>query len=204
VGPDFSHQNVMIDQSRDYRYWVFISYSHTDGKWGKWLHQSLENFRVPRSLVGKPGRDGALPKRIFPVFRDREELPTAANLSSNIDDALESSRYLVVICSPHAAASQWVNEEVRAFKAKGRTDRVLCLIVDGEPNASDRPDSGLLECFPRAIRHAVSSTGEIVEERAEPIAADARAGKDGKEKARIKLIAGVRGSHCAFGQRRLV
>src|SRR3954452_3085117 len=62
----------------------------------------------------------------------------------------------------------------------GREDRVFCLIVDGEPNAP--VDAGLLECFPAALR-----------EPAEPIAADAREGKDGKRNAVLKLIAGIVG-----------
>lgn len=148
---------------------------------------------MPSALVGKDSRNGPVPRRVFPVFRDREELPTSASLNDNIGDALRSSRYLIVICSQRAAVSRWVNQEVKAYKALGRADRVLCLIVDGEPNASDDPDSGLLECFPKAVRHDVSPAGEILETRAEPIAADVRPGKDGKANARLKLLAGLLG-----------
>ena len=118
------------------KYWAFISYSHADSKWGKWLHKRLETFPVPRALVGKKTERGYnVPKRLMPIFRDREELPGSSTLKDNIQEALEQSRYLVVICSPRSAASIWVNEEVLTFKAMGRSDRVLCLIVDGEPTA---------------------------------------------------------------------
>jgi hypothetical protein len=133
----------------DYKYWAFISYSHADETWGRWLHRALERYRVPRRLIGRPSRHGPLPRRVFPIFRDRDELPTASSLGDKIQQALRESRFLIVVCSPKSAVSRWVNGEVAAFKAAAGEDRVLCLIVDGEPNASDKPDSGLLECFPR-------------------------------------------------------
>ena len=39
------------------KYWAFLSYSHTDRKWGDWLHKALETYRVPRRLVGKESRE---------------------------------------------------------------------------------------------------------------------------------------------------
>jgi hypothetical protein len=122
---------------------------------GDWLHRALETYRVPKPLVGHPIERGyPVPARIFPIFRDREELPTAVDLGEIINHALEQSRYLIVICSPHSAQSQWVNEEIRTFKRLGRENRILCIIVDGEPNASDgKPGFGRdAECFPEAVR----------------------------------------------------
>ena len=175
------------------KYWAFLSYSQRDRRWSDWLRRSIENYRVPRRLVGRQSRDGAVPRRLFPVFRDREELPTSANLGSNIEEALRASRYLIVVCSPNGAASRWVNEEIRSFKAMGREDRVLAVIVDGEPNASDQPDSGVPECFPRAIRYRIGADGELTQERTEPIAADVRPDKDGRDNARLKVLAGLLG-----------
>ncbi|HEY0082231.1 MAG TPA: toll/interleukin-1 receptor domain-containing protein [Pyrinomonadaceae bacterium] len=177
----------------DYKYWAFISYSHSDEQWAQWLHKELETYRVPRRLVGRANAFGAVPRRIFPVFRDREELPGAFDLGSNLTDALRLSRNLIVICSPRSATSHWVNEEIKLYKSMGRGDRVLCLIVDGEPNATDRPDLGLAECFPPALRFRVGADGQLTDVRTEPIAADARKGKDGRENAKLKLLAGVLG-----------
>jgi TIR domain len=180
----------MLDD-KDSKYWAFISYSHADAKWGDWLHAALETYRVPSRLVRKAKPEGSVPKRIFPVFRDREELASSSSLGENIQGALRLSRALVVICSPRSAASRWVNEEVKLYKSMGREDRVFCLIVDGEPNTP--VDSGLLECFPKAVRFRLNRGGEISNEPAEPIAADAREGKDGKRNALLKLIAGIIG-----------
>jgi len=43
---------------REFKYWAFLRYSHTDKNWGNWLHKALETFRVPRRLIGKESRDG--------------------------------------------------------------------------------------------------------------------------------------------------
>lgn len=174
-----------------YKYWAFISYSHQDRAWADWLHKSLETYRVPRRLVGRPHWSGAVPRRLAPIFRDREELPSSAELGTVLNEALRQSRYLIVICSPQSASSRWVNEEIKYFKSLGRSAHVLPLIVGGEPNATDAPGSGLAECLPEAIRFEVGANGELSSRRAEPIAADARGGKDGRANARLKLIAGL-------------
>jgi WD40 repeat protein len=177
------------------KYWAFLSYSHTDRQWGDWLHKALETYRIPRRLIGKESRDGKIPARVFPVFRDREELPVSADLSSNIEEALRESRYLIVICSPRSARSRWVGEEIKTFKKLGREDRILALIVDGEPNASDGKDGFKPEdeCFHEALRYRWSENGEATAIRSEPIAADAREGKDGRNNAKLKLLAGLLG-----------
>jgi eukaryotic-like serine/threonine-protein kinase len=172
-------------------YRAFISYSHQDQSWARWLHKALETYRVPSRLVGEVTASGTITRRLVPVFRDRDELPSATDLSGKVNEALARSANLIVICSPSAATSRWVNEEVLAFKRLGRAERIFCLIVAGEPNASDRPEPVAEECFAPALRFVVDTRGEQTHERTEPIAADARAGGDGRTNAKLKLIAGM-------------
>ena len=187
---DHSHgEAVQRDHLADFKYWAFISYSHKDAKWGDWLHRELEQYRVPWRLVGKESGCGVVPRRIFPIFRDREELSAASELSSEIQSALKSSRFLIVICSVESAKSQWVHEEIKFFKQLNGSRQVLCVIVDGEPNAWD----GSQECFPEPIKFEVSSTGQLTGRTCEPIAADARRQGDGKSNARLKVLSGVLG-----------
>ena len=175
------------------KYRAFLSYSHRDAKWGAWLHKSLESYRPPKQLIGTVTARGPVPKRLAPLFRDREELATATDLGTVINEALAQSACQIVICSPCAARSKWVNEEILAFKRLGREDRIFCLIVAGEPNASDDPAHADEECFPPALRYRLGADGELSSVRGEPIAADARPGKDGRGNAKLKLIAGLLG-----------
>jgi tetratricopeptide (TPR) repeat protein len=165
-----------------FQYRAFLSYSHRDRRWAGWLHRALEGYRVPARLSHGLEGQPAFPKRLAPIFRDRDELPTAPSLSSAIQDALNSSEALIVICSPNAATSRWVDEEIRAFRRLGRGDRIFCLIVDGVPNAGDER-----ECFPPSLR--IDESGAALD----PVAADVRTEADGRTGAKLKLIAGLLG-----------
>lgn len=170
------------------RYRAFISYSHRDAPVAAWLHRSLERYRIPKSLRGSTGEFGLVPDRLQPIFRDREELASASALGGRLQQVLAESEALIVLCSPASASSQWVNEEVLAFKRLGRSDRIYCLIVAGEPHSGDQS-----ECFCAALRFEVEHDGRLGSRAADPIAADIRPGKDGRQLARIKLLAGLLG-----------
>lgn len=167
------------------RYVAFISYSHQDAAVARWLHSALESFRIPDEF--RPGPDR---KRLAPVFRDEADLAGAASLSDAITEALTDAAALIVIASPAAATSHWVDQEILAFKRLGRSDRIFCLIVDGEPFASDRGDPER-ECFPRALRHAFDPERGLIDVRAEPLGVDLR--KDGKRNALLRIAAGLLG-----------
>ncbi|GAA5122649.1 TIR domain-containing protein [Luteolibacter yonseiensis] len=171
------------------RYAMFISYRHADNlemgrKWATWLHESVENYDIPVDLVGKTNlRDEPVPATLYPVFRDEEELPADADLSNNIRRALENSSLLVVLCSPRAVQSRFVADEIRYFKEIGKSSRILALIIDGEPNASDDPEKiarlgAAAECFPEPLRFGVPDDKGVLDwsARTEPIAADCRPG----------------------------
>ena len=176
-----------------FKYRAFISYSHADEKWARWLHRSLETYGIPKRLIGQKTAMGPVPAKLSPVFRDREELASATDLGSKLTEALEGSACQIVICSRSSARSHWVNEEILAYKRLGRSNRIFSLIVDGEPYASDMPGQEEDECFPLALRYQIGKDGELTQTPAEPIAADARPGKDGKAHAKVKLIAGILG-----------
>src|ERR1700733_11985450 len=115
------------------RYRAFLSYSHADTAWAKWLHKALEDYRIDKDLVGRETAYGPLPRTLRPIFRDRDDFSAGHSLTEQTLGALEASQFLIVICSPRAAQSQYVNEEIRRFKALGRAHRVIPVIVDGEP-----------------------------------------------------------------------
>ena len=167
----------------DFRYKAFISYSHQDENWAKWLQRALEKYRIPKVMVGKKTGYGEIPARLGSVFRDREDLSSAACLTASVQHELSSAETLVVICSPAAAQSRWVKEEIRAFKELGRADRIYALIVDGDPQSTDPAE----QCFPSTL--ILSDDGTTLE----PLAADVRKWADGKELGKLKLVAGILG-----------
>jgi tetratricopeptide (TPR) repeat protein len=176
-----------------WKYRAFISYSHADEEWARWLHKALETYRVPKRLVGTETEFGPVPERIAPVFRDRDELATATSLGAILTRALEQSACQVVICSRKAAKSRWVNEEIKTFKRLDRAHRIFALIVDGEPGASANPATADDECFPPALIYRLGPDGELTHEPTEPIAADVRPRKDTKLDGKLKIIAGMLG-----------
>ena len=110
------------------KYRAFLSYSHADEKWARWIHRSLERYRVPKHIAAA----GALPgARLKPVFLDRDELGSSTSLSASIREALADSEALIVICSPTAAKSKWVNQEVKEFEQLHGGANIYCCIVEG-------------------------------------------------------------------------
>lgn len=160
-----------------FRYSAFISYSNADSRFAKRLHQTLERYRVPRS-VGRFSvtRDGK-PNSLYPVFRDREELPIGV-LDERIKSALTDAATLVVVCSPEGARSAWVNKEIEHFRAHRGKQHICCVIPP-----TVRPDQKIADIVPDALRDA---TDQI-----EMLFADARPDGDGFNKAVLKTVAAI-------------
>lgn len=87
-----------------------------------------------------------LPEYVRPVFRDMTDLEVG-ELSAQIHAGLEQSHFLIVVCSPRAAASKWVNDEVEYFISLGKQDKIIPYIIEGIPHASNPSD----ECYPPAL-----------------------------------------------------
>ncbi len=170
-----------MDQQMRYR--AFISYSHSDTRVAAWLHRALESYRPPRSVAAGLPADK---QRLAPIFLDRDELQTSGDLSAAIQEALSEAEFLVVVCSPAAALSRWVNEEVLRFKRSGRADHVLCVLADGDPGD---PES----TFPEACLYELTPDGELDRNAPiEPLASDLRPGED-RRRALIQVVATLLG-----------
>ena len=154
-------------------YDAFISYSHSepDSYIAERLHFMLEHYHISGKIREISGK-----KKISRVFRDREELPLSSDLAANIKDALEHSEYLIVICSPRSARSEWVLREISTFLETHGKEKVLTLLAEGEPE----------EAFPEILCYSEEKvTGadgqeRIVRNKVEPMAADVR-GKTRRE-----------------------
>jgi hypothetical protein len=171
----------------DKKYKAFISYSHKDSEFAMWLHKKLESWSVPKDLVNRATNIGNVPRTLRPIFRDRDDFSGGHSLKEATLKALDESEFLIVLCSPKAAKSSYVAEEVRQFKLMGKADRVIPVILAGEPGDSEQ------ECFPVTIKYTLDENGELSDELAEPIAPDARDKGDGKSRALAKVVAGLLG-----------
>ena len=188
-----SARHLLRARRQPARYFAFLSYSHKDEELAGWLHEQLEQFRVPRALRGQLTENGVIPARLRPVFRDRHELAAADDLGEEIEEALAHSRFLIVLCSPEAAKSRWTNAEIEAFKRAHPDGCVLAAIAAGEPFASDTRDRQAEECFPPALRQKYDRRGRPTGKRAEPLAADLRQPGEARRLGLMKLIAGMLG-----------
>ena len=151
--------------SSERSYKAFISYRHKplDMETAKKLHKRIERFTVPAELRKNGEKKPGL------VFRDQDELPIANNLSENIRTALDHSEFLIVICSPDTPASVWVQREITYFLSHHSRDKVLAMLVAGEPDQS----------FPPQLTEIRDDSGDILE-RIEPLAANIVADSAGK------------------------
>ena len=128
------------------RYQALISYSHADARWAKWLHRKLERFHLGDDLAGRETARGRVPNALRPIFRDRDEFAAGHSLSDQTRAALDNSIALIVICSPNAAKSPYVNEEIRLFKSCHADRLVIPLIVDTAPGHS-QPKASTCACL---------------------------------------------------------
>lgn len=176
---------------QEFRYRAFISYSSADRAFAIWLHRALENFVVPKDMA-QAGDERPRHRRLTPVFRDRDELSASSDLSESIDAALAASGALIVLCSPDAAASKWVNEEIIRFRALGRGDRIYSAIV---PRRSSRPLQPE-QWFPPALLQGANGVTRV------PLCADFREEGDGRNDGLLKLAAPLLGVDYSRLQRR--
>lgn len=151
------------------KYFAFISYKSEDVEWATWIQHELEHYHLPASFNGRTD----VPQELRPIFRDVDEL-SAGNLPEQINDALANSQNLIVICSPEAAKSPWVNQEIETFIALGRTDRIFPFIVEG---------SSPREFFPPVLRNLPKDK--------ERLGGDIS--KKGRDAAFVKVVAGMLG-----------
>ena len=153
-------------------YKAFISYRHKplDMEYAKKLHQRIERYVVPKE-VRTNGE-----KKLGLVFRDQDELPIANNLSENIRTALDHSEFLIVICSPDTPESLWVQREITYFLSTHSRDKVLAMLVSGEPDKS----------FPPQLTQVTDEEGNG-KELIEPLAANITAESAGKRNRLFKI-----------------
>ncbi|MEZ5171786.1 MAG: TIR domain-containing protein [Acidimicrobiia bacterium] len=100
----------------------FISYSHSaDGRLAPALQKALQSFAKPWYR-----------RRSLNIFRDNTGLSVAPHLWGAITEAMDDSEWFVLLTSPEAADSEWVNKEIDHWKETHSVDRILPVVTGGE------------------------------------------------------------------------
>lgn len=165
----------MNSNTTKYKRYAFISYSHQDEKEARWLHKHLEAYKLPNDIFNEYDEKN---RYLQPVFRDKEDIKTGI-LKSELYKELESSKFLIVVCSTHSAHSSWVSQEVQTFIGLGRIDRIIPYIIEGIPHSNPQN-----ECFPLSLIDHIKKNpnDEILGANIQEI---------GKEKALIRIISSL-------------
>jgi len=116
------------------KYFAFISYKRggIDEKVANWIHNKLEKYPYPTELVrveNRPEHDSLIRN----IFIDSKDLDVKdSDFSDEIKDALENSRYLIVVCSKLSAESKYVNDEIEYFLNTHEQDshKILPVFID--------------------------------------------------------------------------
>lgn len=102
-------------------YDAFISYNHeADGPVGPALRDGLHLFARPWNRL-----------RALRVFCDTRAMDPADGLWTTIRQALDGSRYLIVVASPGAARSQWVGREIEHWRRTAPRRPILIVRTGG-------------------------------------------------------------------------
>ena len=150
---------------------AFISYRHRplDIAVAMKVHKCIERFKIPGDLRREerknPGSvcknwNGTAPEKLL-VFRDRDELPLSNDLTSDIFEALDHAKCLIVICTPDTPKSLWVRREISHFIEKHGRKRIITVLAAGTPE----------ESIPREITTRYAEDGVTVLEEYEPLVA---------------------------------
>ena len=136
---------ALVEGSKVFDYFAFISYKHLDKSWARWVQKQLEHYRLPNRLC----REMSTPKYVSPIFRDETDLAGGKTVHDHLLEKIGQCKFLIVICSRHMQIKpEYIDYEVEAFLAAGNpASRILPLIVDGEANSTD-PEK---ECLPPSI-----------------------------------------------------
>ena len=125
---------------------AFISYSRKNRDFAVRLEKALEDYVPPKDLN--------VPQRHLDIFRDETDF-TGAEYHRAVDMHLQTSSKLIVICSPDARKSLYVNDEIRRFAHANGADNIVPILLAGIPNNEVQPGQEADQAFPDALCEAL-------------------------------------------------
>jgi len=127
---------------RALRHDAFISYSRRNADFARRLQKALEDYTPPADLP--------VPQRPPRVFRDESDF-TGSEYFQAVAVHLADSAKLILLCSPAARASSYVDDEIRRFVAVHGAQHIIPVLVAGVPNNEAQPGQEGEMAFPAAL-----------------------------------------------------
>jgi WD40 repeat protein len=140
----------MADKPHEYD--AFLSYAHRDRQVTTAIQKGLHQ-------IGR--RVGQL--RALRVFRDDTNLTASPDLWGKIVEALDRSGHMIVVLSPQAAASHWVNEEIGHWLGHRGCEQLMLVLAEGHlqwDEAGKRFDPTRSDAAPPALTQPGSLPSE--------------------------------------------
>ena len=133
----------------------FMSYSHAaDDLVAPRLQAGLQRFAKPWWK-----------RRALRVFRDEASLSANPHLWSSIVEAMQGSDWFVLLLSPDAAASEWVNREVEYWLEYKDPNRIIPVVTDGDFAWGEKDIDPVADSAPPALYGAFADEPRWVDLR---------------------------------------
>ena len=129
------------------KYDAFVSYSHAEDRGvAQRLRAGMERFAKPWYRL-----------RALRVFLDVSSLAAEPALWPSVERALAGARWFILVTSPSAAGSKWVDREIRWWLANRPVERLLVVVADGTLTWDEETcdfNAAASSALPPALRHA--------------------------------------------------
>ena len=135
-------QQKQSDVQSQWQHDAFISYSRKNEAFADCLERALAGYAPPKGLVA--------PQRRLKIFRDKQDF-TGTEYHRSLEKHLTDSAKLILICSPEATQSQYVNDEIRQFARLKGPAGIIPVLCSGIPNNEAKPGQESQRAFPSAL-----------------------------------------------------
>lgn len=114
---------------QEFKYFAFISYKSDDLSEAWSLKKKLDNYKLPTILCKQYEKER---KPTHEAFLDKTNIQPG-DLTQELKDNLDNSHYLIVVCSPRSAKSEYVTAEIEHFTRNGRENEMFLFIIESDP-----------------------------------------------------------------------
>lgn len=135
---------------RQYKYFAFISYKSDDLNEAWSLKKKLDGYKLPTIFCKQYKKDR---KPTHEAFLDKTNIQPG-DLTDELRENLDKSHYLIVVCSPSSAKSEYVTAEIEWFTRNGRENEMFLYIIESNPR-------NIEESFNPAIKEVEKRWSEL-------------------------------------------